>query len=367
MTDTSPRIVIAAGGTAGHMFPALALAQELRARGRNVALMTDSRAADRARALFPSAEIFVLPGAGLAGRGLLRGILALFALARGMMAARRIFRAVPTCAVVGFGGYPSVPPLLAARSLTPRPILLLHEQNAVLGRANRFLARRSDLLALSFAATQRIPAGANTEVTGNPVREEIAAHQGEHYDPPIAGPIRLLVLGGSLGASVFSEIVPAALALLHPDLRARLVVTQQARADSVEAVRAFYRQAKIEAEIAPFFADVAPLIAAAHLVISRSGASAVAELAAIGRPALLVPLPGAIDDHQTENCRPLVQQHGAIWMPQPMFTVPLLAQVLGQFLAEPARLAGMADAIHRLARPHAAEDLADLVEARIAA
>jgi len=358
-------IVIGAGGTGGHMFPAAALAQVLRDRGRTVVLMTDSRTEDRARSLFPDSEIYVLPSAGVAGRGLVRSGLALGSLMRGTFAARRIFRKIKPSAVVGFGGYPSVPPVLASRFVNPRPLIILHEQNAVLGRANRRLARRADVLALSFEHTQSIPEGTTSVLTGNPVRPEIAARQGASYEPPHFGPIRLLVLGGSLGAKIFSDVVPAALAKLPHDVRSRLIVTQQAREDGAAAVRDFYRQEMIEAEVAPFFNDVASLLTNAHLVISRSGASSIAELAAIGRPSLLVPLPAAIDDHQTENCRALVEHQGAIWMPQPMFTAALLAQVLGHFFAEPFRLAAMARDAQKLARPHAAADLADLIERQL--
>ena len=359
-------IVIAAGGTGGHMFPALALAQTLRERGRLVALITDVRTAERARALFAPGEVYVLPSAGLAGRGVLRGILALGTLARGTLAARRIFRAAPPLAVVGFGGYPSVPPVLAARFLDHRPpLIMLHEQNAVLGRANRMLSRFADLLALSFANTSRIPPFTKTAVTGNPVRGEIAAKAGTPYLPPEFGPIRLLVLGGSLGARVFNDVVPAALGRLPEDLRSRLVVIQQARAEDVGNVREAYRTARIEAQVEPFFHDVAGLLTDAHLVISRSGASSVAELAIIGRPSILVPLPAAIDDHQTANCKALVERQGAIWMPQPMLNVSLLTTLLDEFLTAPAKLASMAAAARDFAHPNAARDLADLIDAHL--
>jgi len=359
-------IVIAAGGTGGHMFPALALAQTLIERGRRVALITDVRTAERARALFTLGEVHVLPSAGLAGRGTLRGFLAVGTLARGALAARRVFLAAPPLAVIGFGGYPSVPPVLAARFLDRRPLILLHEQNAVLGRANRRLARFADLLALSFPTTERVPPGTKTAVTGNPVRSEIAERLGLPYLPLQFGPVRLLVLGGSLGAKIFSDVVPAAIARLPEDLRSRLIITQQARAEDVDNVRAAYRTAGIEAQVAPFFDDVAGLLADAHLVISRSGASSVAELAVIGRPSILVPLPGAIDDHQTANCKALVEHQGAIWLPQPMLNASLLSTLLDEFLTAPPRLAAMAAAAHDFARPNAARDLADLIDTRLA-
>jgi UDP-N-acetylglucosamine--N-acetylmuramyl-(pentapeptide) pyrophosphoryl-undecaprenol N-acetylglucosamine transferase len=360
-------IIIAAGGTGGHMFPALALARLLRTRGHEVKLMTDQRAAKMAQLVFAPGNVYVLPGAGIAGRGLLRGVAALGALARGVMAARKIFLQSPPCAVIGFGGYPSVAPVFAARFVKPRPLIVLHEQNAVFGRANRRLAGMADVVALTFETTLKLPSGAKTVITGNPVRDEIAAKSDVPYDAPVSGPIRLLIIGGSLGAKVFSKLVPPALAALPEELRGRLVVTQQAREDSLNAVPNFYQTAGIEARVSSFFEDVAGLMANAHLVISRAGASSVAEIAAIGRPAILIPLPDAIDDHQTENCRALVKHQAAVWMPQPMLNSDLLATLLADFLAAPERLAAMAKAAHDMARLNATHNLADLIEQRLAA
>jgi UDP-N-acetylglucosamine--N-acetylmuramyl-(pentapeptide) pyrophosphoryl-undecaprenol N-acetylglucosamine transferase len=358
-------IIIAAGGTGGHLFPALALAEALLARGFAVAIMTDLRTAAKTRELFTAGKVHVLPGAGIAGRDAWRAASAVLALARGWWAARKIMRATPPMAVIGFGGYPSVAPVLAARSLRPRPAILLHEQNAVLGRANRLLARFADALALSFPATKCVPNHIASQITGNPLRGAILAARNSEYHAPIAGPIHLLILGGSLGAKVFSEMVPGALTKLNPVLRERLIVTQQARADSVEQVRTFYRNHHINAEVAPFFTDVAGLLARTHLVISRSGASSIAELTTTGRPSILVPLPGAIDDHQTENCRDLVQRQGAIWIPQPMFNQTMLAAILAGLLTDPAKLAAMAQNARAQALPDAANTLADLVQTTI--
>lgn len=357
-------IVIAAGGTGGHMFPALALAHELRLRGETVVLMTDQRTGDRARQLFAGMEVHVLPGAGIAGRGVLKAAGAVIALARGVRAAKKLLRRIDPAAVVGFGGYPSVPPVLAAKSLHPRRAILLHEQNAVMGRANRFLARKASLVALTFAQTGRVPDLVATLVTGIPVRDDFAVRAPD-YAAPLAGRIEIAVIGGSLGARVFSTVVPLAIAKLPESLRQRLHITQQARAESVEEVREFYAGLGIAADVAPFFDDVAGILAQCHMLIARAGAATVFELAAIGRPAILVPLPGAIDDHQTENCRALVRAHAAIWMPEPMFTPELLAETLTQLLENPLRLAGMAQAALTQARPNAAADLADAVLAEI--
>ncbi len=356
-------VVIASGGTGGHLFPAEALAAELVARGRRVALMTDARSRALDSPVFAGRERFVLPGAGIAGRGAVRAARAVLALAAGTVRARAILGGLDAAAVVGFGGYPSVAPVLGARMLRDRPPVVLHEQNAVLGRANRFLARHASRLALSFPDTALVPAGMASVVTGNPVRPAIAALAGAGYAPPdAAGALRVLVLGGSLGARVFADVVPAALAALPPGLRARLAVVQQCRAEDLARVQAAYAAVGINAELAPFFADVAIRLAAAHLVISRAGASSVAELAVAGRPAILVPLPGAIDDHQSANARALVAAGAVEAIAQAAFTPARLAVTLAAWLGNPARLAAAAAATAGVARADAAARLADLVE-----
>ncbi len=356
-------VVIAAGGTGGHLFPAEALAAELVVRGRRVALMTDARSRALDSPVFAGRERFVLPGAGIAGRGVARSARAIAALAAGTVQARAILGRLEAATVVGFGGYPSVAPVLGARTLRDRPPVVLHEQNAVLGRANRFLARYAACMALSFPDTARVPVGIATKLTGNPVRPAIAALAGADYAPPDAtGPLRLLVLGGSLGARVFADVLPAALAVLPEALRTRLSVVQQCRAEDLARVRTAYDAAGIAAELAPFFADVAARLAATHLVVSRAGASSVAELAVAGRPALLVPLPGAIDDHQSANARALVAAGAAKAIAQAACTPAALAERLLAWLGDPSRLEDAARATASVARADAAVRLADLVE-----
>ncbi|PHK95656.1 undecaprenyldiphospho-muramoylpentapeptide beta-N-acetylglucosaminyltransferase [Pseudoroseomonas rhizosphaerae] len=361
-------IVIAAGGTGGHFFPAEALAAELLRRGHRIALMTDSRSADYSSPAFAHAERFVLKGAGLAGHGLQRAAMGAMALAAGTVQARRLLLSLAPAAVVGFGGYPCVPPLLAARTLPAarRPATILHEQNAVLGRANRLLARGADTLALSFADTARVPAGTTTAVVGNPVRPALAALAGQGFTPP-QGPVRLFVIGGSLGARVFSDVVPEAVGLLPAPLRGRLSLVQQCRVEDLPRVRAAYEALGVPAELAPFFGDVAGLYGTAHLVVARAGASTVAELACAGRGAILVPLPHAIDDHQTANAKALAASGAAVVMPQPACTPPALAAQLAALLDSPEALARAAAAAASLAAPDAAARLADLVLARAAA
>lgn len=361
-------IVLAAGGTAGHLFPALAAGRVLAARGHRIVLLTDTRVAERAAAEAPGWERHVIASAAVAGRGAAGKAAAGIALARGVMQARRLVGSLRPAAVVGFGGYPSVPPVLAARMISPRPAILLHEQNAVLGGANRFLARSPggvDRVALSHAATKFMPSGVASTVTGNPVRAAIAALAGQGYTPPTAY-LDLLVVGGSLGARVFADVVPAALALLAADQRARVRLAQQARAEDVARVSEACAAMGIAAEIAPFFGDMPERLAGAHLVIARAGATTVAELAVAGRPAILVPLPGAVDADQALNAATLAAA-GAAWpVAQTDFTAAALAARLGDFLAEPQQLVRAAAAATALGRPGAAEALADVIEAAIA-
>jgi UDP-N-acetylglucosamine--N-acetylmuramyl-(pentapeptide) pyrophosphoryl-undecaprenol N-acetylglucosamine transferase len=356
-------VVIAAGGTGGHFFPAEALASELLARGQRIALMTDARMVVTS-GVFVGHEQHVIQGAGVAGHGVRRGASAVLALARGVVQARSILKRIDPAVVVGFGGYPSVAPVIAARSLSGRIPVVLHEQNAVLGRANRFLVGRASALALSFAATERVPAGTATVVTGNPVRAPIVALAGARYVQP-TDVVRVLVLGGSLGARVFSDVVPAAVAAVPPALRARLLIVQQCRAEDLARVRAAYAASDVAAELASFFPDVAARLAAAHLVITRAGASSVAELAVVGRPGILVPLPGAIDDHQSANARALVVARGASMIAQRDFTPAALAERLTLLLDEPDMLAHAARAAATIGQADAAVRLADLVQARM--
>ncbi len=354
-------IVIAAGGTGGHFFPAEALAAALVARGERVVLMTDARSGGLASPAFANAERHVIAGAGLAGRGTGKALAGGAALLRGVAQARRVLGALQPGAVVAFGGYPAVAPVLAARLLRRRPAIVLHEQNAVLGRANRLLSRFADRLVLSFANTEKLPAGPATVLLGNPVRPAVAALQVQGYTASDET-IELLVLGGSLGAKIFGTLIPAALALLPQDLRARLKVTQQCRAEELAAARSTLRDAGIEAELAPFFYDVARRLTRAHLVIARAGASTVAELAVAGRPAILIPLPSAIDDHQRANADALAAAGGAWRLDQAGLTPELLAAQIETLLRAPETLQNAAAAASSAGQPLAAESLAGLVQ-----
>lgn len=359
---TSRTIVIAAGGTGGHFFPAEALAEALVARGHHIVLMTDARAGKRASGVFAHNPQYVLRGAGVAGRGPIRALRAGITLLGSAWKARAILRTIQPDAVVGFGGYPSIPPLLGARLLGRKhPALIIHEGNAVLGKANAVLSRFADVIATSFPTVAKLPMGARTVLTGMPVRPAIAALAGEPWSAPVQD-ISLLVWGGSLGARIFSQVVPAAIARLPAELRARINLTQQARADDVDAVRQAYADMGVKARVEPFLNDVPALLRAAHLVIGRAGGSSVAEITTAGRPCVLVPLPIAASDEQTENAR-AVTDAGAGWMiRQPDFTAPALATRLQDLFTTPDDLARAAAAAATLARPDAALRLADIVE-----
>lgn len=363
--STAP-ILLAAGGTGGHLFPAEALAAALTARGLPVELVTDTRAA-RYAGHFPARALHVLPADTVRGRSPVALARTAFTLAAGFVAGLALLRKVRPAVVVGFGGYPTLPPVMAATVL--RIPTLIHEANGVMGRANRLLAGRVSAIATGFeGVTDADPAlKAKTVRTGNPLRPAaIAAAAIPYAVPEAGGPIQLLVFGGSQGARVMSDVVPPALEKLDPSLRARLHVVQQAREEDLPRVRDTYARIGVAAEVAPFFQDLPARMAAAHLVISRSGASTVAELAAIGRPSLLVPLPNALDQDQAANARSLERIGGALVMPQANFTPEALAQTLAGLASDPAALTGMAGAARSAGALDAAERLADLV-ARLAA
>src|SRR5262249_2914585 len=310
--DTAPLILLAAGGTGGHLFPAEALGVELIKRGYRVRLVTDDRAL-RYSGLFTSDMIDVVASETARGRNPLQLAYATFTLAAGTLGAFNLIRREKPVAVIGFGGYPTLPPLIAARVCGIPGII--HDANAVLGRANRFLARHVRAIATSLPGVlDRDPALAGKAVAvGTPMRPAILAAAAESYVPPqTTGAFRMLVVGGSQGARVMSDIVPPAIERLEPSLWDRLVLTQQVRDEDMSRVRAVYDRLKIRCELAPFFSDLPARLASNHMIVSRSGAGTVAELAAIGRPSILVPLPGSIDQDQFANAGVLSQANGAI-------------------------------------------------------
>jgi UDP-N-acetylglucosamine--N-acetylmuramyl-(pentapeptide) pyrophosphoryl-undecaprenol N-acetylglucosamine transferase len=357
----APLVVLAAGGTGGHLFPAEALADALARHGVAVDLATDERATRYGRE-FPARATHIVPSDTLRGRDPVALARTVWRLGLGLGMAYRLLGTLRPAAVVGFGGYPSIPPVLAA-SLRGIPTVV-HDANAVIGRANRFLAARATAIATTFpsilGAYPKLAAKATH--TGNPLRAAVIAAAAVPFEAPgLDGTLKLLVFGGSQGARVMADIVPPALARLDPALRARLRVVQQARDEDAARVAEAYGQIGVAAETAPFFVDLPERIARTHLVVSRSGAGTVAELAAIGRPAILVPLPGALDQDQFANASVLEKAGGATLLRQSDFTPERLAAELTALAAAPERLAAMAAAAHGVGALDAAERLADLV------
>ncbi|HEY0282226.1 MAG TPA: undecaprenyldiphospho-muramoylpentapeptide beta-N-acetylglucosaminyltransferase [Rhizomicrobium sp.] len=354
-------IVLSAGGTGGHLFPAQALAGELVRRGRQVVVMTDSRGRGFTDA-FPGARIEIVPSAAFSDRSALGLVSAPFEIAAGILVSLWKLARIRPKVVIGFGGYPSVPVMVAA-CLARYPTAIL-APDAVLGRANRLVADYVRAIAANFPLVRFLPKDMSKVVyTGNPLRPEVVALAGAPYDTPRPdGPLRLLVFGGSQGARVFRERVPPAIELLSAEIRSRLDIVQQCRPEDLEAVRAVYAAMGVKATVAPFFRDLPERMAWAHLVVARSGAGTVSELAVIGRPAILVPLPHALDDNQTPNADALASVGGGWRVAQKDLTPDKLAGMLAAAFDDPAALTKCAAAARTLAKPDATLRLADLVE-----
>ena len=355
-------ILLAAGGTGGHIFPAIAVAEELIARGHTVALATDARGTGLGSSL-AGVDVHRISASGVSG-GLMAKVSAAVSIGVGVLQARRLFRKLRPGCVIGFGGYPSVPTMIAATSRGLPTII--HEQNAVLGRANRLVSKRVTVIATSFKETSGIALTSddNVVLTGNPVRAAFSAVRQQAYPPigPNGEGVKILVMGGSQGATVLSEIVPRALKEMPETLRRRFAITQQCRAEDIENVRRIYAEAGVSADLATFFDDVPDRMTAAHIVITRAGASTVAELAEAGRPAILVPYPHATDDHQTANAR-AVEATGAGWLiPQDGFTPDALTMRLESFVNLQNILIDAAKCAHEFGSMSAAAGLADQAE-----
>lgn len=351
--------IVAAGGTGGHMVPAHAVTRELEARGHTVSLITDARGL-KIPGLFEGNETHVIEAASV-GKNPLRWLSAFLKIRAGRRQAARVFAEEQPSAAIGFGGYPVLPAMLAAVKLEV-PTLIC-EQNAVLGRVNRLLARRVDAVAASFPDTRRVPAVKELVVTGNPVRADIAALGGTPY--PLVddvSPIRLLVLGGSLGATVLSDVLPKGLALLPLPLKQRLQVLQQAREEDFDSLCAAYREAGIPAQVKTYVDDVPGALSNAHLFIGRAGASTVSELTAAGRPAILVPLPIATDDHQAANTTELVEAGGGVMIRQEAFTPENLARQVAAIVENPETLQNAAARAKSVGRPDATARVTDMAE-----
>ena len=358
MTDV-PLLVMAAGGSGGHMFPAQSLAEVMLARGWRVKLSTDDRGA-RFTGAFPSAvEIEVVPSATFARGGVLAKLTVPFRILAGVLSARsRMKENLPTV-VVGFGGYPSIPALAAAWSMgMPR---IIHEQNGVLGRVNAIFAKHVHAIACGTWPTT-LPDGVEGEYIGNPVRDAVSGKAAAPYIPPGDYPMSILVIGGSQGARILSDNVPAALAKLPDGTRNNIRVSHQARAEDQDRVESFYSGHGIKADVQPFFVDIPTRMSEAQLVISRAGASSVADISVIGRPAILIPFAAATADHQTANAKGLVDAGAAIALPEREVTAERLSAEVATVLQDPKAASAMAQAALTCGRPNAAEDLAALVD-----
>ena len=358
MTVLVPLCLIAAGGTGGHMFPAQSLAEVMLARGWRVKLSTDERGA-RYAGNFPEQVVReVVSSATTARGGPLAKLAVPFRIASGALAARRAMKSDPPAVVVGFGGYPTIPAMTAALALgVPR---MIHEQNGVMGKVNTMFAPRVQRVACGTWPTD-LPQGVSGIHTGNPVRQAVLDLAAAPYQPPGDGPLHVLVIGGSQGARVLSDVVPEAIAGLPEDMRPRLVVSHQARAEDGERVTAAYAQAGIRAEVRAFFDDVPARLAQAQLVVSRAGASSIADITVIGRPAILIPFAAATGDHQSANARALAEAGAAVVLPESVLDADSLRRDIRDILSDPARATQMASAALTLGRPDAATRLADLV------
>ena len=347
-------VILAAGGTGGHVFPAMAVADVLRVRGMRVILATDQRG----HRFDGDMETATVMAGGVAG-GPVAKLKGLAKIGIGVVQGLRLLRRSKADVVVGFGGFPSLPTMLAA-VLLGRPTII-HDQNAVLGRVNRLLAGRVQAIATAFPSVSGV-AARRASFVGNPVRQAIAnVGETEYSAPAVNGPFKLLVVGGSQGARILSDVLPAALALLPTDLRSKLSLAQQCRPEDLDRVTAAYSDSEINVELAAFFDDMPARLQSAHLVVARSGASTVAELAVSGRPALLIPYAAAMDDHQTANADALVDA-GAAWrLSEADATPEKIANILLGLFDQPIRLSDAAQAALTVARPNAAEALADLI------
>ncbi|MFM1816656.1 MAG: undecaprenyldiphospho-muramoylpentapeptide beta-N-acetylglucosaminyltransferase [Pseudomonadota bacterium] len=356
-----PSVVLAAGGTGGHLFPAVSLAEELGRRGYAVDLMTDMRG-HQYGSDFPARATYRLPAATLGGRSPIAFAKTSWTLLKGLREARRLLREIRPGAVVGFGGYPSFAPLLGASMLKIPTIL--HEQNAVLGRANRMLAGRVDCIATSFESVSLVPDGAAGKVhfVGNPVRDAVIRAAAAPYVPAEAeGTFSLLVFGGSQGARFFSDCIPAAVKLMYEEDRRRLRIVQQCRPEDIERVGQVYAELGVDAELSSFFADLPEIMASSHLVIGRAGASTVAELTVLGRPAVLVPLPHALDNDQLQNATKLAESGGGWCIPEKDLPPEYVAEMLAGFMSHPDMLVAAAEAARQQGRPDAVSRFADVV------
>ncbi|MDI2112507.1 undecaprenyldiphospho-muramoylpentapeptide beta-N-acetylglucosaminyltransferase [Commensalibacter nepenthis] len=360
-----PKIAIVAGGTGGHFFPAKALAMQLKERNYPVVFMTDKRIEDPQLAEWNDIQQFVIDGGGIAKKSITQKISNGFELLKGVAQSRKILKNNPVAAIIGFGGYPSIPPLVAARLFPKkkRPQIILHEGNAIIGKANAMLSHFATIIATSYPKVAGIPKHIPVKITGLPVRPDITSLYPASYQAP-TDTISLLIWGGSLGAKIFGEIVPYALANLPIEIKQKLRITQQVRKEDLSHVTQIYEKANIQATLAPFLTNVSSVLKQAHLVIGRAGGSSVSELSLSGKPAILVPYPFAANQEQHYNAKALEQEGSAWIIDQKDFSVTALTALLSDLLNNPDKLRQAAQS-HHLVYPNAAKELADLIESYI--
>ncbi len=356
-----PLIILAAGGTGGHVFPAESLATELMERGFKLALITDSRG-EKIKGRLAKLNTYSIRAGGIAGKRLVWRIISVLEICIGIFQACLLLRRLKPAVVVGFGGYSSVPTVLAASYSGFKTII--HEQNSVLGRANNFLARRVNKIALSFENVKKIPKSlqSNTVVTGMPVRQSVISRKNQEFPTlNFKEELNILVFGGSQGAHIFGTVVPDALRLLNKDFRHRIKMTQQCRSEDIKYAMSVYQELGIKAEVSSFFDDIPDRISKAHLVICRSGASTIAELTVIGRPAIMVPYKYAADDHQTQNAF-VVDEAGGGWLiPENKFTAEILSERILSLFSIPKIIQNAGAASRKIGKPNAVRKLADII------
>lgn len=360
-----PKIGIVAGGTGGHFFPAKALAMQLRERNYPILFMTDKRIEDPQLAEWDDIQQFVIDGGGIAKKSIGQKIHNGLELLKGISQARKILQKNPVSVIIGFGGYPSIPPLAAARLLPKkkRPKIILHEGNAIIGKANAMLSYFADTIATSFPEVTGISKKIPVKTTGLPVRPDITALYPSVYQAP-TDTINLVIWGGSLGAKILGEIVPYALENLPVEIKQKLRITQQVRKEDLDHVKQIYKRAQIQATLAPFLKDVASILKQAHLVVGRAGGSSVSELSLAGKPAILIPYPFAANKEQDYNAKALEQEGSAWVIDQSEFSVTGLNALLTDLLNHSEKLTKAAQS-HKLIYPNAAKELADLIESSI--
>lgn len=364
-TPQKPLIILTAGGTGGHVFPAESLAEELTQRGYELALVTDSRGKNNYHGKLSEIKNYSVASGALVGKSVLFKIKSLIKLCFGILQSAYILHTRKPACVVGFGGYASFPCCMAA--ILMGVDLVIHEQNSVMSRTNRFLSKYATLIAQSFRNVKHTPQNVKTALTGMPIRQAISKLNGNPYPPVNVEGFQLLIIGGSQGAKIFGEVIPEAIKLLPADLQKKLTITQQCRECDIPAVQTLYEGTECKLNISHFFSNMPELYTQSHLIISRAGASSVFEIAAAGLPSVLIPLPTAADDHQTANTRYITDFKGGISIPQKEFTPEKLAQTLRDLMEQPEKLSQMSLSIRRAAITDASERLANAIEKEIMA